>query len=82
MINRPLPTYVAGVDLNTFDVYLVSAFDRTKSFRNSIPTGFKLEGKPNVAANKRNLNRLRDDVKRYWLNLNIDTYKPNYNSSI
>lgn len=82
LINRPLPTYVAGVDLNTFDVYLVSAFDRTKSFRNSIPTGFKLEGKPNVAANKRNLNRLWDDVKRYWLNLNIDTYKPNYNSSI
>lgn len=82
LINRPLPTYVAGVDLNTLDVYLVPAFDRTKSFRNSIPTRFKLEGKPKIAANERNLNLLRDDVKRYWQSLNIDMYKPNYNSAL
>lgn len=37
LIGRPLPTYAAGVDLNTNDVYLVPAFDRNKSYKNSFP---------------------------------------------
>lgn len=82
LIDRPLPTYVAGVDLNTSDVYLVPAFDRTQSYRNSIPTGFKLIGKPKEAANERMLNRLKDDSTLYWQDLNIDNYKTNYNSTI
>ena len=82
LIDRPLPTYVAGVDLNTSDVYLVPAFDRVKSFRNSIPTGFKLIGKPKKDSNKRKLQRLKDDIVQYWQHLNIDNYKPHYNSII
>ena len=82
LIDRPLPTYVAGVDLNTADVYLVPAFDRTNSYRNSIPTGFKLIGKPKKTSNKRQLQRLKDDVTNYWQGLNIDNYKPSFNSTI
>lgn len=82
LIDRPLPTYVAGVDLNTSDVYLVPAFDRAKSFRNSIPTGFKLIGKPKKDSNKREIQRLKDDIVQYWQHLNIDNYKPHYNSII
>lgn len=82
LIDRPLPTYVAGVDLNTADVYLVPAFDRTKSFRNSIPTGFKLINKPKKNSNKKELQRLKDDIVQYWQHLNIDKYKPHYNSII
>ena len=82
LIDRPLPTYVAGVDLKTADVYLVPAFDRAKSFRNSIPTGFKLIGKPKKDYNKRKLQRLKDDIVLYWQHLNIDNYKPHYNSMI
>ena len=82
LIDRPLPTYVAGVDLNTADVYLVPAFDRAKSFRNSLPTGFKLIGKPKKDSNKRKLQRLKDDIVQYWQHLNIDNYKPHYNSII
>ena len=82
LIDRPLPTYVAGVDLNTSDVYLVPAFDRTKSYRSSIPSGFKLIGKPKEASNKRKLQRLKDDIVQYWQHLNIDNYKPNYASLI
>lgn len=37
LIRRPLPTYVAGVDLNTNDVYLVPAFDRNKSYKIPFP---------------------------------------------
>lgn len=82
LINRPLPTYVAGVDLNTLDVYLVPAFDRTNSYRNSIPSGFKLIGKPKKISNNRQLQRLKDDVTNYWQGLNIDNYKPHFNSMI
>lgn len=82
LIDRPLPTYVAGVDLNTSDVYLVPAFDRTKSFRNAIPTGFKLIGKPKKDSNKRKLQCLKDDIVQYWQHLNIDNYKPHYHSMI
>lgn len=82
LIDRPLPTYVAGVDLNSLDVYLVPAFDRTNSYRNSIPSGFKLIGKPKKISNKRQLQRLKDDVTNYWQGLNIDNYKPHFNSMI
>lgn len=82
LIDRPLPSYVAGVDLNTSDVYLVPAFDRTKSYQNAIPTGFKLIGKPKEASNKMELQLLKDDIVQYWQHLNIDSYKPTYNSMI
>ena len=82
LIDRPLPTYVAGVDLNTSDVYLVPAFDRTISYRNSIPTNFKFIGKPKKSSNKRKLQRLKDDIIQYWQRLNIDNDKPNFNSTI
>lgn len=81
LIDRPLPSYVAGVDLNTNDVYIVPAFDRNAGYGGSIPTTFLLR-KGNKAANIIQLQRLKDDVINYWRGLNVDAYKPSFNSAL
>lgn len=82
LIGRPLPTYVAGVDLNTNDVYLVPAFDRNKSYKNSIPTNFKLVAEAKNRNNEKQLKCLKADVIKYWQGLNVDRYKPNFLSTL
>lgn len=78
LVDRPLPSYIAGVDLNTQNVYLVPAFDRNASYGGSIPTSFCLiPGDPHNIAK---LQRLKNDVINYWHGLNIDVYKPNFAS--
>ena len=80
LVDRPLPSYIAGVDLNTYNVYLVPAFDRNASYGGSIPTSFCLiPGDPHNIAK---LQRLKNDVINYWHGLNIDVYKPNFASTL
>ena len=81
LIDRPLPSYVAGVDINTSDVYLVPAFDRGAGYGGSIPGTFRLI-KGNKAVNTALLQRLKNDVIAYWHGLNIDVYKPSFNSAL
>lgn len=81
LIDRPLPSYIAGVDLNTSDVYLVPAFDRGVSYGGSIPDIFRLV-KGNKVANTALLQRLKNDVIDYWRGLNIDVYKPSFHSAL
>lgn len=81
LIDRPLPTYVAGVDLSTKDIYLVPAFDRKAGYGGSIPTKLKLVSN-NRKANKVQLQKLKNDVIDYWKGLDIDNYKPSYNSAL
>lgn len=81
LIDRPLPSYVAGVDINTSDVYLVPAFDRGAGYGGSIPDTFRLI-KGNKAVNTALLQRLKNDVIAYWHGLNIDVYKPSFNSAL
>jgi hypothetical protein len=76
LIDYPLPTYVAGVDLNAEKVYIAAAFDRNLNYKSSIPTGYCLE--LNSPANVPNLNSLKQDVIKYWQGLIIDNYKPSY----
>ena len=81
LIDRPLPSYVAGVDLNTSDVYLVPAFDRGVGYGGSIPTTFRLVS-GNKVANAALLQQLKNDVIDYWRGLNIDNYKPSFHSAL
>lgn len=82
LIDRPLPSYAAGVDLNTEDVYLVPCFDRNSGYSGSIPTNNKLVNKPKTPNNLALLQRLKSDIIDYWHGLNIDTYKPQFNSTL
>ena len=81
LVNRPLPTYIAGVDLTTRDIYIVSGFDRKAGYSSSIPTSFKLS-LGNKAANITQLQRLKDDVIDFWHGLNVDVYKPSFHSAL
>ena len=81
LVSRPLPTYIASVDLTTRDIYLVQGFDRNLSYSSSIPTTFKISP-GNRAANKVQLQRLKNDVIDYWQGLNIDVYKPSFRSAL
>lgn len=82
LIDRPLPSYTAGVDLNTEDVYLVPCFDTNSGYSGSIPTNNKLVNKPKTPNNLALLQRLKSDIIDYWHGLNIDTYKPQFNSTL
>ena len=82
LIDRPLPSYAAGVDLNTEDVYLVPCFDTNSGYNGSIPTNNRLVNKPKTPNNLALLQRLKSDIMDYWHGLNIDTYKPQFNSSL
>lgn len=81
LIARPLPTYVAGLDLNTYDLFIVPAYNMNAGYSNSIPTTFLLQ-RGNKMANTVQLRRLKTDVQNYWRNLNIDVYKPSFISSL
>lgn len=81
LIDRPLPSYIAGVDLNTSDVYLVPAFDRKAGYGGSIPDTFRLI-KGNKVANAALLLRLKNDVISYWQGLNVDVHKPSFHSAL
>lgn len=82
LIDRPLPSYAAGVDLNTEDVYLVPCFDTNSGYSGSIPTNNRLVNKPKTPNNLALLQRLKSDIIDYWHGLNIDTYKPQFNSTL
>ena len=82
IIARPLPSYAAGVDLNTKDVYHVSCFDTNSKYGGSIQTNNKLVGSPNKQANLLMLNHLKNDIIKYWQRLNIDNYKPYFDSAL
>ena len=75
LVQRPLPTYVVGVDLEKEVVYIAPAFNDIEQY-SSIPTRIKLD---NIDKNLRinNLKKLRDDIIRYWEESNISDFKNN-----
>lgn len=81
LVDRPLPSYVAGVDLNTKDIFIVPAFDKQAGYTGSIPTKFQLKS-GQKAANKVQLLLLKEDVTEYWRGLNVDTYKKSFKSKL
>lgn len=61
------PTYLAGVDINTEEVYLIAINKNKRKDITNLPTKFKLD--------KANRKLLYDDVKRFWEHTNIKVYK-------
>lgn len=81
LVSRPLPTYVAGVDLKNEDVYVAAAFGSQNHYGGSIPTTYKLS-KNDLATSRVNLQMMKDDVINYWQQIGIDDHKAQYNSSL
>lgn len=76
---RPLPTYVAGVDNTTGDVYIAPAFHPTNGYGGSIPTIYHLT-QSNLLRSLCYLAMLKHDVIAYWDGLDIQNYKSGFNS--
>lgn len=77
LVNRPLPTYVAGVDEENEIVYICSAFDPKVPF-STIPKKNILEkGNP---ASQITLETLKEDIIKYWQHINIVNNKSTFSS--
>lgn len=76
LLERKMPTYVAGVDVNDEIVYLCPAFDINTRYP-SIPTNhyLKLSDKPGSRAT---LDLLKQDVINFWDNSNMSNFKSSY----
>lgn len=80
LLKRPLPTYIAGVDVNTETVYICSAF-YDKKYVKSLPTKYKLKfTSPVITA--RVLDLLKTDVINYWNSCQTTRRKKNFKSSL
>lgn len=78
---RPLPTYVVGVNNDNGDVYIAPAFETEDKYGGSIPTTYRLS-QSDKAGSLANLNRLKNDIIDYWDGLDIQVYKPAFNSAL
>lgn len=79
--NRPLPTYIAGVDENSEKVFIRPAFDPNINY-SSIPTSFFVLDPTNKVLSLSNLKKLKDEIIDFWNNSGMVNYKSNYNSQI
>lgn len=79
LINRPLPTYVGGADIEKEVVYIAAAFDPNIKY-SSIPPKLKIDNEDKERS-KRALIRLRDDIINYWNSIQIHNYKSSYQST-
>lgn len=80
LLRRPLPTYIAGVDIPNETVYLCSAF-KDKTHLPSMPTKYCLKfSRPKSTLNT--LNLLKQDVIRYWKDARIANHKKKFVSSL
>lgn len=78
--NRPLPTYLAGVDTNTERVYICPAF-RMNGRYPSIPVSHKLDLNDELAT-KATLALLKQDIIHFWQTSNILNHKSNFVSAL
>ena len=76
LIERPLPTYVAGADIEDEVIFIVPAFDINIKY-STIPPKLKIDN-VDKARSKRDLEKLRDDIINYWEKANMPNYKKNY----
>ena len=81
LINRPLPTYVAGVDLKNERVYICPAFNDANAYTSSIPITHILD-KQNAVATQQTLDMLKQDIIEYWNNANMNLYKTSFRSRL
>ncbi len=75
LIARPLPTYVAGVDIESEVVYMAPAYDEDVQYP-AIPPKLKFD--KNKKSSLKCLKRLRDDIINYWEKSGVLDYKKTY----
>lgn len=78
---RPLPTYVAGVNIATGDVFIAPAYQSINTYGGSIPTTYHLT-QTDLQQSLNYLIMLKDDVMAYWDGLDIQNYKTAFNSRL
>lgn len=81
LINRPLPTYVAGVELKNEKVYICPAFDDANAYTSSIPITHILD-KQNTVATQQTLDMLKQDIIEYWNKAKANLYKSSFKSRL
>lgn len=78
LIARPIPTYLAGVDIDKMEVYLAPVFDPGVKYSTVKPNHvLKLKNRVRMA---NEIDLLKMDVRQYWYNSGIVAYKPSYQS--
>ena len=80
LMQRPLHTYIAGVDIQQETVYICSAFS-DKTFLKSLPSKNKLKFTSKVTTMKV-LDLLKKDVISFWQNSKTASYKKKFKSSL
>ena len=81
LLHRPLPTYVVGADVTDEVVFIAPAYKEGVEYP-SIPTTIRLDNN-DKALRIANLEKLRDDIIRYWEESNIFDFKYNkFNSAL
>lgn len=74
LIKRPLPTYIAGVDINNGKVYICPAFSNPEAYVSSIPVTHLLS-MDEYDATMETLSLLKQDVINYWVGINYSQSK-------
>lgn len=80
LLNRPLPTYVAGVDLNKEVVFITPAFNQ-QDRQSSMKTNHKLDFNDPLIT-KDTLDNLKKDIINYWKQMNVSNVKSTYKSQL
>lgn len=81
LVDRLIPTYVAGIDLRDLKMYMAPAFNTNVSYRNGIPVSHMLDlNNRNTSANV--LHILKDDVLNFWRGMNTVHYKDSFKSQL
>ena len=80
LIERPLPTYVAGADIEDEVIFIAPAFD-VNIIYNTIPPILKIDNVDKVRS-KSDLEKLRDDIINYWNQANLPNFKKRYISTL
>ena len=78
--NRPIPTYVMGVDLVDELVYIAPAYQKEGKYP-SIPNRLKIDNKV-IADDITALNKLKEDIINYYQSHKIPQHKQNYKTLI
>jgi hypothetical protein len=75
------PTYVAGVDVEKEVVYLTPLYKKKNTGISKISDKFTLS-KEDKSTSKKNLNKLLQEIKQFWMATNTKTIKRNFKSTL
>lgn len=81
LVDRLVPTYVAGFDLRDLKMYLAPAFNTRTSYEKGIPVNHVME-LTNRSITAKVLLQLKNDVMNYWKGIDALNYKDSYTTTI